>query len=123
MLNIRIASFRWSIVLTDENLFLGGTECRSICDFEAQKIIVDRKLSPGLRLAEAWRQIGHAIRELDTRPDCRMNTDAFARLLGLAMPSIDPLDIWRLKIYMLDETVADSTVTLPRVVSNPKSKH
>ena len=113
MLHIRIASFRWSIVLSDQKLFLNGHKCRSICDCEAQRIIIDRKLSPDLRLAEAWRQIGHAIRELDTRPECQMNEDAFAHLLGVAMPSLEPLDIWRLKIYMLYDTVAQSVVTLP----------
>ena len=113
MLHIRIASFRWSIVLSDEKLLLNGHKCRSICDCEAQKIIIDRKLSPDLRLAEAWRQIGHAIRELDTRPEYQLNEDAFSYLLGVAMPSFDPLDVWRLKIYMLYDTVTQNVVTLP----------
>lgn len=100
-MRIFVGPFSYNVELVRGLIQHEGEPCLGLCDDIRQWIGVSDEPPPEQRISIFWHELAHAWQRWLKVHDLPLDEEAFANLIGLAMPSIDLGTMHRVKHYLV----------------------
>lgn len=100
-MKVPVGPFSYEVILTEQPLEFKGRRCMGLCDSEAQKIFIARRLCPQRRVSVFWHELAHAWKcDLEIHCDETMEEEPICNMIGLAMTAMEPYLLARLHVFL-----------------------
>ncbi len=119
-MHIRVGTFRYEIIARSGKLTNDrGEPCMGLAWPDLGRVEFSMACKPSKRWGVVWHEILHLAKaDLDIHDKRSMSEEAVCNLIGLVMALMDPIDIMRLHVYVMQGIDAPAVMVMPNL-NNP----